>query len=70
MNQKCDAFSVGFDESEVNKEHEFEIMMNLSMPVEGIRLRHYRTVALDGTDAESIVNTLLFNFFFNFNLFS
>ena len=56
---ECDAFSIGFDESEVNKTHECEIMLNISMPLTGIQLRHYRTLALDGTDAESIVDSII-----------
>ena len=57
--RKCDGFSIGFDESEVNKNHECKIMVMLSMPETGIEPRHYRTISLDATDAESIVDALL-----------
>ena len=56
--QDCDGFSIGFDESEVNKEHECEVMVMLSMKETGIELRHYRTIALESTDAQTIVDTL------------
>ena len=54
-----DGFSVGFDESEINKHHECEVMVMLSSKDNGIELRHYRTISLDGTDAKTIVDTLL-----------
>lgn len=57
--QTCDAFSIGFDESEMNKVHEMEILVMIANKKEGIELRHYRTVALDGTDAETISNTII-----------
>ena len=56
--RECDGFSIGFDESEMNKNHEFEVMVNLSMNDSGIELRHYRSLSLEGTDAETIVDTL------------
>ena len=55
----CDGFSIGFDESEVNKESECETMVILSLKETGIELRHYRTIDLYATDAETIVNSLL-----------
>ena len=40
--QTCDAFSIGFDESEVNKICELEILVKLTDRVGGIQLRRYR----------------------------
>ena len=57
--QEADGFSIGFDESEVNKLHECEVMVILSLKDKGIELRHYRTISLEGTDAKTIVKTLL-----------
>ena len=56
--QICDGFSIGFDESEMNKVHELEILVVIANKETGIELRHYRTVALDGTDAETIADTI------------
>ena len=47
--KECDAFSTGFDESEVNKTSEHEILVKLSHPVSGIELRHYRMIDLEET---------------------
>ena len=38
--QDCDAFSIGFDESEVNKNHECEVLVMLSTKEEGIEMRY------------------------------
>ena len=57
--QVSDGFSIGFDESEINKHHECEVMVMLSSKDNGIELRHYRTISLDATDAQTIVDTLL-----------
>ena len=59
---KCDAFSVGMDESTINKEHECEVMVKLSTKDNGIELVHYKTIALEGTGAEVQTNTLLEEF--------
>ena len=56
--QLCDGFSIGFDESEMNKNHECEVMVMVSMKETGIELRHYRTFSLGGTDAKTIVTTV------------
>ena len=56
MMQDCDVFSIGFDESEVNKSSEMEIMVNIVVK------DHYRTLELDAVDsgtAASIVASLL-----------
>ena len=55
----CDAFSIGFDESEINKHNECEVMVNTSDKEEGIELRHYRTLSLEATDAASIVEAIM-----------
>ena len=60
--QDCDAFSAGIDESEVNKVTECEVLVKISNKDGGIQLRHYRTLDLAATDAETIVNTLLEQF--------
>ena len=57
--QKCDAFSVGFDESEINKTSELEIIVKASDKEDGILLRHYRTLDLLSGTADSIVRSLL-----------
>ena len=56
--QECDAFSIGFDESEINKNHECEIMVMISMKETGIEMRHYRTITLYGTDAAMITKNV------------
>ena len=58
MLQKCDAYSLGFDESEVNKISELEMMVQISSPT-GLVLRHYRTLDLEDGTAETITQTLL-----------
>ena len=45
MLRECYAFSVGFDESEINKTSELEIMVRIAT-TSGIDLRHYRTLDL------------------------
>ena len=57
--QTCDGFSVGFDESEVNKLTELQVMVILAEKDHGIEMRHYRTLNLDGGDAESITAALV-----------
>ena len=56
--QSSDAFSIGFDESEINKNNECEVMVNISEKDKGIELRHYKSLSLDAADAESIVDTI------------
>ena len=61
--KECDGFCAGFDETEINKTNEMEILVKLSHPVTGIELRHYRTLDLyDGSGAENIVDSLLGTF--------
>ena len=43
----------------MNKVHECEIMVNIASIDTGIELRHYRTISLDGTDAATIVDSLI-----------
>ena len=57
--KSCDGFSIGLDESEINKNHECEVMVILSDKTVGIQLRHYKSISLDGTDADTIVKSLL-----------
>ena len=54
----CDGFSIGFDESEMNKNTVLEIILVLATKGVGIEMRHYRTVSLEGGDAETIVNAI------------
>ena len=54
----CDGFSIGFDESEMNKNHECEVMVMVSDKDTGIELRHYITLSLEGTDADTITRSL------------
>ena len=60
--QTCDAFSVALDESEINKETECEVLVKLSHKEGGIQLRHYKSIDLPATDAETIVSSLLGSF--------
>ena len=43
----CDAFSIGFDETEINKTSQLEILVKLAHKDHGIVLRHYRTMDLE-----------------------
>ena len=61
MLRECNAFSVGFDESEINKTSELEIMVRIATS-SGIDLRHYRTLDLYSATAANIVNDLLSQF--------
>ena len=60
--QKCDAFSVPFNELEVNKVSELEILMKIAMKDHGEQLRHYRTLYLYSAAASNIVEALLSQF--------
>jgi hypothetical protein len=60
--RECDAFSIGFDESEVNKVCQLEILVKLSHKDYGITLRHYRTIDLEQGSAECLTETLLSSF--------
>ena len=59
--QTCVGFSIGFDESEVNKTSELEILVKLSNK-SGVHMRHYKTIDLESGKAEVIVRTLLDQF--------
>ena len=60
--KESDAISLGFDESEMNKREEMEIVVKMSHPQHGIMTRHFKTVELERADAEFITNTLLEQF--------
>ena len=55
----CDAFVVGFDETEINKTSEMEVLVKIAHKDHNIQLRHYQTIALESGHAETIVNSLL-----------
>ena len=57
--RECDAFSIGIDESEVNKRSELEITANLSTKENGIEKVHYQAIDLEGGDAEVIAKSVL-----------
>ena len=59
--KKCDAFCIGFDESEINKSSELEILVKLA-DSDGIQMRHYKTIDLESGTAKVIVETLLEQF--------
>ena len=56
--KNCFAFSASIDESEVNKRNELEVVVKLASR-SGIETRHYNCIDLDGSDAQSIVDSLL-----------
>ena len=58
----CDGFSVGFNESEVNKKSQLEIMVKVATKGNGIELRHYRTLDLASATASKIVEALIAQF--------
>ena len=62
MLQQCDAFVIAFDESEINKRSELELMVKLSHEVYGIQLRHYRTLDLEDGEAQTTVDAILDSF--------
>ena len=55
----CDAFTLGFDETEINKTSELELLAKISHPKVGIQLRHYKTLDLENGTAETITKTIL-----------
>ena len=59
--KSCDGFSVGFDESEINKITELEVLVLIADET-GIELRHYHSIELDGGDAKTITNSLVAQF--------
>ena len=58
----CDEFGVAFDESEVNKKSEMEMIVNISHPKSGLECRHYKAIDLESGDAETITQTMLDEF--------
>jgi hypothetical protein len=60
--KKCDAFGVAFDESEVNKKSEMEVMVKIASKDGGLEARHYKTIDLEAGDATTITNTVLDTF--------
>ena len=40
----CDAFTLGFDETEINKISELELLVKIAHPKVGIQLHHYKKV--------------------------
>ena len=60
--RESEAFSLGFDESEMNKREEMEIVVKMAHREHGIITRHFKTVELDHADAEYITDTLLEQF--------
>lgn len=61
MMQDCDGFSISFDESEINKKSELEIIANIAIG-QGVHRRHYRTLDLYSGTAPTIVEALLAQF--------
>ena len=57
--KEADGMSIGFDESEMNKREECEIVAKLSHPSHGLMSRHFKTIELEGGDAEIISNTVM-----------
>ena len=60
--RKCDAFSIGFDETEINKTSQMEVLVKLAHPEFGIVLRHYRTIELKEGDAAALTNIIIESF--------
>ena len=57
--KECDAFVVGFDETEINKTSELEVLVKIAHQSHGIQLLHFQTIALESGHAETIINSLL-----------
>ena len=57
--RESDGFSIGVDESAMNKREEFEIVVKFSHPVLGVQTQHFKTIELHQGDAEYIVSTLM-----------
>ena len=62
MLRNCVAFSCSLDESEVNKVSELEIVVNICTKQGELVTRHYKTIALEGSDSETIINQVLDSF--------
>ena len=57
--RNCDAFSVAFDESEVNKKSEMAVIVKFSNEESGLDARYYKSIDLEAGDAETITESLL-----------
>ena len=55
----CDAFVIAFDECEVNKRSELEVMVKLSHKEHGLQLRHYQSIELENGLVKTIVEANL-----------
>ena len=60
--KESDAFVLAFDESEVNKRNELEVMVKLSHPQHGIQRRHYVTIDIENGEAKTIVEAITDSF--------
>ena len=59
MLHECDAFVIAFDENEVNKRSEMEVMVKLSHNEYGLQLRHYQSIELENGIAPTIVEAII-----------
>ena len=57
--RKCDAYSVAFDESEVNKKSELAVIVKIASEEDGLEARFYKSIDLEAGDAETITETVL-----------
>ena len=60
--QKCDAFSIGIDESEVNKKSELLITATIATKEEGIENVYYKSINLEGGDIKTITDSVFDTF--------
>ena len=58
----CDAFSVAFDESEINKKSEMAMTVKIASKESGLEARYYKSVDLEAGDADTITNAVLDTF--------
>lgn len=56
------AFAIGFDESDVNKTSEFEILVKIAIGNNTILLQYYKTVSLESGDVNTIFNIIVETF--------
>ena len=56
------AFAIGFDESDVNKTSEFEILVKIATGNNTILLQYYKTVSLESGDVNTIFNVIVETF--------
>ena len=57
--KNCIAFGASLDESEVNKENELEIIVNMVTKENGIESCHFTMIDLDGGTAQTITDTFV-----------